>query len=57
MQEVITKTIVILVALAAIVWFYNRLNRKKGPGCPGGCDCDCSPEEKKKCCPPEEKEE
>ncbi len=37
MQEVITKTIIILAALAAIVIVFNRLGRSKNPGC--GCGC------------------
>ncbi len=39
MQEVITKTIVILVVLVAIVLVFNRFGRSRKLN--GGCGCGC----------------
>lgn len=37
MQEVITKTIIILAAMVAVILIFNRFGRKKNKGCRCGC--------------------
>ncbi len=47
MQEVITKTIIILAALVAVVLIFNRIGRSQKLN--GGCGCGSGPDDSSPC--------